>query len=121
MSIPAQNERIILRRVVGSFEAIPGQLLDNQGTAINLSGKTIKCRIVDTDGGSVIVNNQEATIQDAATGKVSYSPSSLEVTALVKGKYACYFYDDDSVDKLYPYDGPRYLLKVVSESTVCAD
>lgn len=121
MSLPAINSRITLKRVLGSAEAIPAQLHDNQGTAINLSGKTIRCRIVDTDGGTVIVNNQAATIQEAATGKVSYSPSVEEVALLVKGKYAIYFYDDDSVDKLYPYDGPQYLLRVVSESVVCAD
>lgn len=121
MSLPAKNSRVVIDRVSGSGEPIAVQMLDNIGTPINLSGKTIKCRIVATEGGTVVVNNAGATISDAATGKAYYAPTADEIADMTAGsKYAVYFIDDDTIDYRYPYDGANYLLNIVSEFLVRA-
>jgi hypothetical protein len=117
MSEPAQNEREVMRRVLGNREAIGATLTDNAGTALNLTGLTIVFRMVLLDGsaaGIVTVNNAAATLDVAASGKVSYTPAAIDVDTV--GLYACYFIHDTTIDRLFPYDGARFLMRIVAET-----
>lgn len=114
MSGPAQNERVVIERVVGNREAIGATLLDNNGTAINLTGKMVKFRMVNCKTEAVKVSDQTATLDTAASGKVSYTPTADDVDTA--GLYACYFFDDDTIDRLWPYDGAKFLMRIKSET-----
>ena len=117
MSNPAQNESVKIRRVLGNREAIGATLKDNNGNALNLTGLTIVFRMIHATGSSkntVKVNNAAATIDDAATGKVSYTPAAIDVDTA--GLFACYFVDDDTIDRKFPYDGAKLLLEIVAET-----
>ena len=118
MSTPATNSSVKIRRVVGNREAIGATLLDNNGNALNLTGKSIKFRMVHETGsskGTVKVNNATATIDTAASGQVSYTPDAADVDTA--GLFACYFIDDDTIDRLFPYDGANLLLEIVAETS----
>ena len=108
------NKKQTLVRVKDNLEAIGGELLDNSGTAIDLTGKTILFRMVNVDDGTVKVNNQSATIQNASAGQVSYAPTSGDTDTV--GKYAAYFIIDDSTDQWFPFDGAKFLIEVVDEN-----
>lgn len=117
MSSPAENETVKIRRVIGNREAIGATLKDNNGAALNLAGKTIVFRMVHATGASkntVKVNNAAATLDDAATGKVSYTPEAVDVDTA--GLFACYFVDDAAIDRKFPYDGAKLLLEIVGET-----
>lgn len=119
MSEPAQNEREVMRRVLGNREAIGSTLLDNNGTAVNVTGLTIKFRMVAVTVpgvavGTVKVNNAAATLDVAASGKVSYTPAAIDVDTA--GLWACYFIDDATIDRLWPYDGAKFLMRIVAET-----
>lgn len=114
MSSPAQNERVTIERVVGNREAIGSTLKDNAGNAINLTGKTIKFRMVNCKTDIAKVDNQAATLDDAANGKVSYTPEAVDVDTV--GMFACYFIDDATIDRLWPYDGAKFLMRIKSET-----
>ena len=110
------NPDIIEPRVVGSREAICGILCDNNGDPVDLTDKTITCRIVRVDVGTVIVAGSAATIDDAEAGKVHYTPTADDATAMTVGRYACYFLDTTSTPvKRYPFDGPKRILDVRAE------
>ena len=111
-----RNPVVVLERVVGNREAIAAQLLDNDGAAVNLTGLAMKFRMVEISTGTVIVNDADATIVDAATGKVSYTPESGDFDAA--GLFACYFIDSTtSPPRRWPYDGARWQLNIKSEVT----
>lgn len=115
MSVPAINPLVTIKRVVGNGEAIGAQLFDNLGAAINLTGKTVLCKGVDKSG-TVIINSQTATLDVAASGKVSYTPTTAEVALMTAGMHiAIYFIIDESVDKRFPYDGPNLRIVMVAE------
>lgn len=114
MSSPNRNAPITIRRVLGNREAIGAVLSDNNGNALNLAGKTIVFRMVNVKTETVKVNNASATIDDAATGKVSYTPTADDVDTA--GTYACYFIDDAAIDRRFPYDGASVLLRIISET-----
>jgi len=110
----ASNTVQTLVRVKGNLEAIGGELKDNAGTVVDLTGKTLKFRMVNLESGAVKVNDASADIDDATAGKASYSPSAGDVDTA--GEYAGYFIIDDSVDERYPYDGPTFQIVIVDET-----
>lgn len=117
MSSPAKNPTRHITRVLGNRESIGATLCDNNGTALNLAGKTIVFRMIHATGASkntVKVNNAAATLDDAATGKVSYTPEATDVDTA--GLFACYFVDDAAIDRRFPYDGATLLLEIVGET-----
>jgi hypothetical protein len=61
--------------------AIAEQLLDGLGAAVNLAGATVKF-MAWFPGDATIKINASATITDAATGKVSYTPNSTDTNTL---------------------------------------
>lgn len=61
--------------------AIAEQLLDGTGTAVNLTGASVKF-MAWFPGDATVKINQSATITDAATGKVSYTPSSTDTNTI---------------------------------------
>lgn len=57
--------------------AIAFQLKDGNGVAVNLTGATVKF-MMWAPGAAAIKVNAAATITDATTGKVSYTPSATD-------------------------------------------
>lgn len=110
----ARNILHTLRRVVGNREPIAAQLLDANGDAVDLTGRTLYFRMVELSGGTVVVNNVAATVTDAATGLVQYSPAAEDVDTA--GVYGCYFIDDNSPSRRWPADGARLQLELLAET-----
>lgn len=114
---PVRNPIKVLERITGNREPIAAQLLDMDGAAINLTGRTVVFRMVLIADGTVKINNAAATLDTASTGKVSYTPSASDVNTA--GRYACYFLDTtDTPNKLWPYDGARFQLNIKAETSV---
>lgn len=111
----AANVLETVDRVVGNLEPIGAALKDIDGAALNLTGKTILFRMVlIASPNTVVINNKAATLDVAASGEVSYSPSSGDMDTA--GLYACYFIDDDIIDRLFPYDGANFQLNLMAET-----
>lgn len=103
-----------LVRVKKNLEAIGATLKDNTGVAIDLTGSTVSFRLVEQATGSVKIDNASANIDDAVAGKVSYQPSGTDFDT--PGKYAAYFIINSSPAQLLPYDGARFIIRVVEEA-----
>lgn len=111
------NDFTPLVRVKGNRMPIVGQLLDNDGQPAEggIDGHTIVFRMVEITAGTVKVNNQAAVIADAETCDVYYLPTASDMDTA--GTYACYFLDQTaSPNTRHPYDGARYLLRVIEET-----
>ncbi len=100
-------------RVVGNREPIGATLTDIDGEALNLTAKTITFRMILISDGSVKVDDASAALDVAANGEVSYTPAAIDVDTA--GLYACYFTDDDTIDRLFPYDGANFQLNLLAE------
>lgn len=99
-------------RLKNNREPIDAILLDNEGNVIDLTGKTIVCDWYDVASETQIVTGGACTLTDAEAGKVRYTPAAGDVDAI--GLFAVYFRDSSvSPNRLYPYDGARYTVKVV--------
>ena len=61
--------------------AIAEQLLDGLGVAVNLAGATVKF-MGWLQGDTAVKVNASATITDAATGKVSYTPIAADTNTV---------------------------------------
>lgn len=107
-----RTEQVTLPRVIGNTEKIFGKFLTNDKTAIDLSGRTVTFRMINVEDGTVVVNDEAATIETAASGIVSFTPSSDDVDTA--GVYAMYFKDDTG--RRVPFDGAMYLLWLYSET-----
>lgn len=102
-------------RVVGNLEPIGAALKDIDGGVIDVTGLTIRFRMVLIAlPNTVKIDSVLATIDTASTGLVSYSPSSGDMDTA--GLYACYFIDDDTIDRLFPYDGANFQLNLIKET-----
>lgn len=107
------NTEQVLVRVYGNREPIGMQLLDMDGTAINVTGLTIVFKLVRLPSGLVVVSAGSANLDSASTGKVSYNPSADYPV----GEYAMYFLDTTSTpNRRWPYDGAKYILRVIPET-----
>lgn len=103
-----------LVRIKDNLEAIGATLKDNTGAAIDLTGKSVSFRLVDQATGTVKIDNAVAAIDDAMSGKVSYQPTGTDFDSV--GTFAAYFILDETPDQRFPYDGARFLIKVVEET-----
>lgn len=109
-----ENNETVLPRVLGNLDPIPFQMLDNNGVNINITGKTLKMRLVNIDTGTVKLAAGACTIDVAAEGKGHYTPAAIDMDT--KGNYAVYVMDGTNTsDPRYPYDGPKYILAIVGE------
>lgn len=61
--------------------AIAEQLFDGTGTAVNLTGASVKF-MMWAPGDAAVKVNATATITDAALGKVSYTPTALNTDTI---------------------------------------
>lgn len=119
MSGEVNNNAItVMERVKGDLDPIPFQLLDNDGAAIDITGKTLQMRLILISNGSVKLAAGSCTISAAATGKGYYQPVAIDVDTV--GDYAVYVIDvvagSTTADPRYPFDGPKYILKIVNEN-----
>lgn len=104
-------------RTVGSRERIYAVLCENSGTPLNLTDKSIKCQAF-LPGETIPTIDAAATIGDAEKGIVYYDPTEEDAAKwMTPGlKIAVYFYIDESPHKLFPYDGPKRVLKIVAKA-----
>lgn len=110
-----QNPERVIERVIGNTEPFAAQLLDMDGEAVDLTGLTIACRMVRQPSGKVVINDEEATIEDAELGRVSYTPDAADVS--IPGRHAVYFLDKTVEPyKRYPYDGAKYVINLKKET-----
>lgn len=65
-----------------------GQLLNPDGTPINLTGQTVAFRMVDGTG-AVKINNAAAVLVDATVGKIRYDWAEADVDT--PGQYWAWF------------------------------
>ncbi len=111
------NPKVTLPRVRGNREPIGAILQENDGTAIDLTGKSVTFRMVNESTGLVVVDDKAADIdgdQTANTGKVSYTPEASEVD-FSGGRFAMYFRTNDNPQQRFPYDGAKFVLQIVEE------
>lgn len=87
--------------------------LTRNGSAINITGLTVKFRMVAKDG-TVIVNNASATVVSAANGQVSFTFSSDHVDE--PGEYWGWFllFSGDAYEH-FPHDGRKLRIYIESE------
>jgi hypothetical protein len=112
---PAVNEIEVVQRVLGNREPYGMQLLDQDGNVVNLAGLTMKFRLVKISDGSEKVADAAATVNDAATGKVSYTFTADDVNTA--GRYAAYFLDTTSdPNRRWPYDGAKRIIEIVTQT-----
>ncbi len=120
-----RNPLTVIPRVVGSLETLGGLLKNNDGTPFVLTGYSVAFRLVcissddgSIDAGTVVVDNEAASIVSANDGEVSYEPEADWVD--VAGKYAMYWIaskvDDSEPPRLFPYDGARWQLNIIEET-----
>lgn len=115
------NPRRTWQRVAGDKSAIAATLLDATGAAVDLTNRSIVCRVLGYDPDNeatldvVHVADQAATLDNAAAGQVSYTPAAGELNAA--GCYAVYFLEiiAGAVVDRWPGDGPRWVLRLVEE------
>lgn len=110
------NSYVTLIRVKGNREPIAAQLLDNDGEPVSggISGHTIVFRMVNMATGVAKVDNQAATIDDAETCEVHYSPAAGDVDTA--GNFAAYFLDlTANPNTRFPYDGARFKIQIIEE------
>ena len=108
-----ENDVQVVQRVVGNQEAIGAQLKDIDGANIDITGLTMKFRMVNTEDGTVKVNDASATISVGTDGKVSYAPAAADVDTA--GEFAMYFQDSSSPIRRWPPEGARFKLVIVAE------
>lgn len=109
-----ENPKTVLPRVIGNRDPIPFQMLDNNGVAINITGKTLKMRLINIETRAVKLAAGACTIDTAAEGKGHYSPAAIDVDT--EGDYAVYVMDGAlTSDPRYPYDGAKYILSIIGE------
>lgn len=80
------------KRHVGDTRiAIAATLTRPDGTAVDLSGLTVKFKMVDSEDGSVKVaeTSDNVTVTDEAAGEVQYDPQAADVNTA--GTYYAYF------------------------------
>lgn len=109
------NELEVMDRVVGNLEPIGAILQDIDGNVVNLTGKTIKFRMIKISDGSVKVDSEIAVVDaDPTTGKVTYNPNAGDMD--VAGKYAMYFVSTESPERRWPYDGANWVMNLRAEN-----
>ena len=116
MSVQKYNRNDIapLVRVKGDLDAIGGTLVDINNKAIDITGQTITFRMVDAQG-VVKVDNQPAVIEDAAAGRVSYTPQAADVDTT--GDFTMFFLANGV---RYPYDAAQWTLRITEETQAVA-
>lgn len=112
-----KNPIRVIERVVGNRETIQAALTDQNGTAIDLTGATVVFRMVLDSDASVKVSNASATVDTAASGYVSYTPTAADVDTA--GVYDMYWLVTPSSGQVqrYPYDGARWIMNLKTEVT----
>lgn len=107
----AANTRQLERRTVGDFRTPFAATLQQDETAVDLTGLTVKFALDELDGTNVIAaTSSGVTVTTAASGEVQYAFSS----SVAAGTYAAYFIVDDGGDlDTFPHDGQRMLIEFV--------
>lgn len=101
------NNLITIERMVGDRLTPFSMQLIQSGAAVDLTGKTVLFRMEEKEG-TVVVDDASATIDVAASGKVSYAPAEEDVDT--PGEYFAWFIVVGSGSKrdTYPHDGNKY-------------
>jgi len=85
--VPPQRQ---VRHVGDTEVAIAATLQRPDGTAVNLTGLTVKFRMVAVDGTTKVAETaSNVTVTDEASGQVQYNPQAADVDTA--GVYHAYF------------------------------
>ena len=77
--------------------AIAATLVRPNGTAVDLSGLTVKFQMLDTQGTAVVAETADnVSTTDASAGEVQYDPQAADVDTA--GSFAAYFTVYDGTD-----------------------
>jgi hypothetical protein len=88
------------------------QLKDGNGDPIDITGNTITFHMTKQSDNSVKVNNQSASIVDAATGKVRYDWASADVDT-VADYYGWFIRTVASKPEHFPGQGKFLIIRIV--------
>ena len=103
----------ILTKMKDNEEAIGATLVDNQDVPIPLTGLSIQFRLVNLDTETVVLDDVSATIVSASAGQVKYQPATNVFDTV--GSFAAWFKIVGTPDRVLPYDGAKFQIRVVSE------
>ena len=106
----AENPITLLPRKVGDLDPIPFQLLDNNGDAIDITGKTLVMQLTNDADNSTKLSAGSCTISVAASGKGYYQPVAIDVDTA--GNYSIWIIDRTSIT-----EGPRYPFDPMDDGT----
>lgn len=89
--------------------------LTRGGSVVSLSGKTVAFRMIKKDG-TVVIDNEEATIVSAVDGQVSFQLS--QEVANVAGEYYGWWKvtHTGTTKESFPHDGRKFQINILSET-----
>ena len=105
------NSMILHERMIDDRQVpITGKLVRG-GAVVDLTGKTVLFHMVKKDG-TVIVNEQSATVVSASGGTVKYNPAAGDVDE--DGEFYGWFItvDGSSLRDTFPHDGHKFLIRI---------
>lgn len=105
-----RNKTCRLYRRLDSTEPIGFTMSDINGTALDLTGRTVTMNGWDMDTGSSAFSGASVSVTDAANGKVSWTPDASHVAT--ERDIALHLQDDTG--RQFPWDGARFILEVRS-------
>lgn len=86
-----------IRHLGDTRPSIPAALQRQDGTAIDLTGLTVKFKMIDSRGGAKVAETADnVTVTDASAGSVQYDPQAADVDTA--GTYYGYFIIYDGSD-----------------------
>lgn len=110
------NSLIVIDRMLGDRQIPISAKLVRNGTAVNLTGKTVKFHMVNK-ASQVVVSEAAATIVTAASGTVSYTLSANDVDEA--GEFYAWFIvlDGSSLKDTFPHDGNKFQINIHNRPT----
>ena len=107
------NNELIFERMVGDRLTPISATLTQNGSVVDLTGKTVAFRMI-TAAGTVIIDNAAATVVSAAAGTVSYSFAAVDV-ATVGTYYGWWIVISGGLSDHFPHDGRKVRIVLKSE------
>jgi len=100
------------RQVGDRRTAIAAQLVRPDGTAVDVTGLTVKFKMVDSQGTAVVAETTDnVTVNDATNGKVYYAPAAADVDTA--GTFHAYFVVyDGTLGESFPVEAGHFRVQI---------
>ena len=105
------NQTCTIDRIKDDREPLGFQLVDNEGTPIDLMSLTITAETYDIQNKVQDEAGMAVTITDEPNGLIQWTPTTDSVDTT--GDFALYFIDNSTPSRRWPYDGTRLILRVI--------